>query len=206
MQTSMWFAPVVGLVFACAAFLTLQFAAYLCERITPFEDGPPLGNPPTWWLVGGCGVLGFLLSHHGISPMQLAFSLLLVAGLAACWYSDVRCGIVPDYFTLIPLVVGIGLAIWARDYGALVSGTVTAVPFAAAAIMSKGKGMGWGDVKLAALGGVALGMGQAVVAFSIACIVAVAIAYFRGTRTQPVAFAPYMVGSMSLVLAVAAIL
>jgi len=203
--TAVWFAPVVGLVFACAAFLVLQFASVLCDKIKPFEDGPTPGNPPTWWLVAGTGVLGFLVSRHGITPMQLGFSLLLLTGLAACWYSDVRCGVVPDYFTLIPLVAGVGLAIWARDYGALISGTVTAIPFAAAAFMSRGKGMGWGDVKLAALGGVALGMGQAVVAFSLACIVAVAIAYFRGTRSQPVAFAPYMIGSMSAVLAFAAI-
>jgi prepilin signal peptidase PulO-like enzyme (type II secretory pathway) len=60
--------------------------------------------------------------------------------------------------------------------------------------------MGWGDVKLAALGGAVLGAGAALIAFAAACLVAVGVAWARGRGAEPIAFAPYLVASIGAAL------
>ena len=62
--------------------------------------------------------------------------------------------------------------------------------------------MGWGDVKLAALGGVALGWQPMIPFFAIACLVAAAIALFRRRKNEPIAFAPYLAGAIGVALTV----
>jgi prepilin signal peptidase PulO-like enzyme (type II secretory pathway) len=57
---------------------------------------------------------------------------------------------------------------------------------------TKGIGMGWGDVKLAALGGALLGMKDAMLAFAVVSIVAIVIAKIQRREKQPLAFAPYL--------------
>ena len=67
-------------------------------------------------------------------------------------------------------------------------------------MLSKGRGLGWGDVKLVALGAAVLGLRTSVLAFSAACLLAVAIAVVRRRRHEPIAFAPYLAGSMTVAL------
>jgi prepilin signal peptidase PulO-like enzyme (type II secretory pathway) len=69
------------------------------------------------------------------------------------------------------------------------------LPFAAASLISKGRGMGWGDTKLAALGGAMLG-DAALIAYCAACLGAVAVAYLRKKHTEPIAFGPYLAASI----------
>jgi leader peptidase (prepilin peptidase)/N-methyltransferase len=74
------------------------------------------------------------------------------------------------------------------------------VPFAVAALASRGLGMGWGDVKLVALGGAVLGWEAAILAFGCACALAVIVALARKRRHEPLAFAPYLVAAIALPL------
>jgi prepilin signal peptidase PulO-like enzyme (type II secretory pathway) len=82
----------------------------------------------------------------------------------------------------------------------LISAFVAFIPFACLAIVSKGVGMGWGDVKLAALGGAILGFETAFLAFAIGAVVAVVWAYRRGHQKQVIAFAPYLAGAIAVAL------
>jgi prepilin signal peptidase PulO-like enzyme (type II secretory pathway) len=66
------------------------------------------------------------------------------------------------------------------------------LPFALAALLSKGRGMGWGDSKLAALGGAVLGLQLSLLTFAAACLALVAVGWIRNRRTEPMAFAPYL--------------
>jgi prepilin signal peptidase PulO-like enzyme (type II secretory pathway) len=195
-----WVTPLIGLLFGCAAYLGVQLSAAVCESIAPFEDGPKPGNPPTTLLVGGAVAIGLLLAARGIPLVQLALAAILTVSLVASWYSDVRAGIISDYFTLVPLGVFVLLAVVARDYGSLISSVAVAIPFAIAALVSRGRGMGWGDVKLIALGGAALGIQIAIVAFAGACLIAVVAAFVGKRRSEPIAFAPYLAGAMALAL------
>jgi leader peptidase (prepilin peptidase)/N-methyltransferase len=163
-----------------------------------FQDGPRPGKPPSTALLAGAVIIGGLLAARGTPISGLAVFAVLIVSLVACWYSDVRCGIVPDYFTLVPLVLVLGLALVDHDFLPIVAAIVVSLPFAGAALLSKGRGMGWGDVKLVALGGAVLGLQTSVLAFSAACLLAVVITVLRRRRDEPVAFVPYLAGSIAV--------
>lgn len=197
----MIYAIVLGAAaFAAAGYAGVRLGDAVCAGFAPFEDGPHPGQPPVPWLIGACAALGAALVAHGDDPTRLGLAAILVVALVACWCSDVRCGVVPDVFTLTPLAAVILAGVLQQEWWHLFAALVPFVPFAIAAAASKGRGMGWGDVKLAALGGAVLGIGTSMLAFSAACVVAVAIAWFRGRRTEPIAFAPYLVAAIGVCL------
>jgi prepilin signal peptidase PulO-like enzyme (type II secretory pathway) len=196
-----WVTAIAGVVYGCASFLAIQLGGAVCAKVVPFADGPRPGRPPVVMLVAGSAICGASLSVRGADVPSLGLAGLLVAALAACWYSDVRCGIVPDMFTLVPLGIVLAIAVLMRNPAPFVAATVVFVPFAVAAALSHGRGMGWGDVKLVALGAAVLPLQSAMLAFSGACIVAVVVAAARRKRTEPVAFAPYLSAAMAVTLA-----
>jgi prepilin signal peptidase PulO-like enzyme (type II secretory pathway) len=189
----------VAAMFGCAAFLAMQAGEALCKRVVPFEDGPKPGKPPAIALLVGAALVGGIMASRGAALPALGISGLLCAALVAAWYSDVRCGIVPDAFTLAPLAVVLAVAVFTREWSSLVSAAVVFVPFACAALFSRGRGMGWGDVKLAALGGAVLGVQTAILAAAGACLVATFVNLIqRRGKAQPIAFAPYLSGAIAL--------
>jgi prepilin signal peptidase PulO-like enzyme (type II secretory pathway) len=117
----------------------------------------------------------------------------------------VRYGIVPDVFTLVPLLIVVGAGLLNGDPWPLISAFIAFVPFACLAIVSKGVGMGWGDVKLAALGGAVLGGETALLAFAIGAVVAVLWAYRRGRQKQVIAFAPFLAGAIAIAMPLATV-
>lgn len=61
--------------------------------------------------------------------------------------------------------------------------------------------MGWGDAKLAALGGALLGIGPATVAFVLASFVAALAAWLKyRKRNAQVAMGPYLVAAIAATL------
>jgi prepilin signal peptidase PulO-like enzyme (type II secretory pathway) len=199
--------PVVLLcvaAFALAAALGCYAARLICLGVEPLPDGPPSGDPHTKIVIAASGVLGAIAAVRGLPPIMLAIFCFVCGILAAIWYADTVRGIVPDVFTLLPLAaIGIAAGFSGR-WDVIVSALVPTIPFAIVAYASKGRGMGWGDVKLAALGGALLGMQNAVLAFALASIVAIVVSRFRADRTRPMALAPYLVAGIAVPLALQA--
>lgn len=159
-----------------------------------YDDGPAPGSAPLPWIIGGCAVIGALVTTHTTDLTQIAVYSIVAVALAAIWCTDVLYGIVPDVFTLVPLALIFAIALLRQEpWPFLYAATVPFMPFAVTAAVSKGRGLGWGDVKLAALGGAVLGVEISLLAFAASCLVAVAHAYICGRRSQPIAFAPYLV-------------
>lgn len=201
----MLFAAFLGAVFfALAASVGVLLANAVADHITPLPDGPPPSPPPILWLVAGCAAIGAVVVAHalvlGAAPAQIAVVALVCVALVACWVCDARTGIVPDYFTLGPLAAILAVALWQRDWWLIASAAIPFVPFALAALLSRGRGMGWGDVKLVALGGALLGAQTAVLAFAVACLAAVAWSYLRGRTRGPIAFAPYLAAAIGIAI------
>lgn len=200
--------PIVGaLFFAMTGYTAVLIAALLTRRIEPYADGPqPCAEPPVWLLVLGCSVIGALVTANAASGMQVAIAATACTALAAAWYSDARCGIVPDLFTLGPLAIVLAAGAAEHQWSVFISALIPFVPFAAAAALSHGRGMGWADVKLAALAGALLGAQVALLALAAACIAAVIYARTRNASTKPIAFAPYIAGAIAAAIPLAGFL
>jgi prepilin signal peptidase PulO-like enzyme (type II secretory pathway) len=198
-----------ALLFACAAIAGIVLAAAICARVEGYADGPRPGTPPVVALIAGAALIGGVAGAHG-APGRLGLVALVCAAFVAAWYCDVARGIVPDVFTLGPLALVAGLAFVWHDPRMLVSAGVVFVPFALAAALSRGRGMGWGDVKLAAVAGAVLGASNALLACALAAFAAAVSARFgpaepAGAAPRPLAFAPYIIAATALFTAWSAV-
>jgi prepilin signal peptidase PulO-like enzyme (type II secretory pathway) len=178
--------------FGCIGFIATQTSASVCRNIAPADDGPQTSKPPYAALVVAAALLGGIFVALHTPPLELGIAAIVIFALVACWCSDALCGFLPDAFTLGPLAAILLFAFAQRDWEIIVSAAIIFVPFAGAALFSRGLGMGWGDAKLVALTGAALGAPLGAVALAVACVVAVVVHRFTGARSGPIAFAPYI--------------
>lgn len=192
-----------ALFFAAAGYLGVVLAATMVARIRRFDDGPEPAAPPITWIIIASAIVGAIVTSHLTSPVQIAFFAILCVALVAIWCADVSTGIIPDVLTLGPLAIIALVAVLQHEWAAFASMLIPALPFSIAAVLSRGRGMGWGDVKLVALGGAVLGAPAATLAFAIACGVAVVLAYAKKRTLQPIAFAPYLVAAIAITIPLA---
>jgi prepilin signal peptidase PulO-like enzyme (type II secretory pathway) len=194
-----------AIFFGCVAFIAAEVSRAVCARVEPLSDGPATGTPPILVLVAASTLLGGGLMARGATVAELAAAAIVIFALVAAWCSDMLCGLVPDVFTLAPLGALLLLAFTQRDWGILVSALVPFVPFAVAALYSRGHGMGWGDAKLVALAGAALGAPLALLALAVACVAAVVGHRLAHAGRNPIAFAPYIAACTGLALPLAVV-
>ncbi|HEY0382359.1 MAG TPA: A24 family peptidase [Candidatus Elarobacter sp.] len=197
---------VLTVILSAATFAALAYAGTHAARLVvadahPFDDGPTPGRPNIIAIAGAAALAGSIVGARGAALPELAVGAVLAVALAAICYADVRCGLVPDVFTLGPLAAVLAGDLLLHQWMPLLAVAIVAGPFCLAAALSKGRGMGWGDVKLVALGAAVLGAQPALIAFAVACFAAVAVAAVR-RRSAPIAFAPYLAAGVALMLAV----
>lgn len=173
----------------------------LCADVEAAPDGPATGKPPAIVLVGGAAILGGLIVAIGATPQQIGISALVVFVMVACWCTDMICGLLPDVVTLGALALLAVFAFIQRDWQMALSAFFIFVPFAGAAIFTHGHGMGWGDAKLVAITGAALGAPLALLALAGACGAAAIGHRIAGwPKNTPIALAPYIAAATSLAL------
>jgi prepilin signal peptidase PulO-like enzyme (type II secretory pathway) len=189
-----------ALFFGTAGYLGVLLGNAFADRLSPLADGPPQEQPPLTLLIIGCAAIGALITPHAAAHAQLVLIAVVCVALVAVWVTDARRGIVPDVFTLGPLGIMLLVALWQHQWVLFVSAAVPFVPFAIAAHLSRGRGMGWGDVKLVALGGAVLGAQVAILAFGLACLAAVGVNYARGRKRGIIAFAPYLATAIAVAI------
>jgi prepilin signal peptidase PulO-like enzyme (type II secretory pathway) len=194
-----------ALLFVCAAIAGLVTAAAICSRVQAYDDGPQPGVPPVVALVAGAALIGGIAGAHA-EAARLGVVAIVCGAFVAAWYCDVARGVVPDVFSLGPMAVIAVLAFVWHDPRMVVSALIVVVPFSIAAFFSRGRGMGWGDVKLAAVAGALLGASNALLALALAAFAAAVGAKFRREAAmQPLAFAPYLIGATALFTAFTAL-
>lgn len=183
-------------IYAGAAACGIVAADLICARIERHEDGPaPIRLHPAVPIVL-FALLGVVVAVRGANLIQLSTIALLGVPLIGAWYSDSRTGIVPDVFTLVPLAVVALIVLLHHTWWVAISAGVIFGAFALAATFSRGRGMGWGDAKLAMLTGAALGLQVSLLTLAVACFAATLVSVIRNRGTQPIAFAPYIVVAM----------
>jgi prepilin signal peptidase PulO-like enzyme (type II secretory pathway) len=188
------------LLFAAAGWIGAVVAQALCAGRMPYEDGPRPIVVARWPFAAVAGGVGLAVALRGEPPAQLAVLAFVVLALAGCTAADLACGVLPDMLTLFPLAVVLAFGALTHDWTPAFGAAIVALPFAVSALLSRGRGIGWGDVKLAALGGALLGARSAAVAFMIAAIAAYVVARATGGVRRPIAFGHYLAGSIAATL------
>ncbi len=188
-------------IFACAAGCGVLAAMLICSRTEAFADGPSSRALHPAIPIALFALLGPLLAARGGTVGQLGIVALLGVPLAGIWYADARKGIVPDVFTLFPLAIIAVSVLIHHSWFVAISAAFLFVVFAVAAALSKGRGMGWGDAKLAALTGAVLGLESSMLALALACFAATVVSVIRDRGTKPIAFAPYIIVAIVMAMA-----
>lgn len=191
-----------GFIFAGAALCGVMAADFVATRIRPHDDGPaPVAMHPAI-PVAIFALLGVVVAARGANLQQLATIAALGVPLIGAWYCDARTGLVPDIFTLVPLGIVAIAVLLQHTWWIAISAFVVFGAFALAATFSRGRGMGWGDAKLAMLTGAVLGLQSSLLTLAVACFAATVVSVIRNRGTQPIAFAPYIVVTMLLAFGV----
>jgi prepilin signal peptidase PulO-like enzyme (type II secretory pathway) len=191
--------------FGFSAYLGVRVAALVYGNEAPLPDGPVPANVPVLLLVAAAVVLGTVSALRGVGPANLLVLDAVAFALCAVVWTDLTRGFIGDWFTIPPFVLVVALAAFAHDLLPVAEAVgIVTLPFAAAALLSKGMGMGWGDVKLVALGAALLDVQTSVLLYASACVLACGVALVRRRRAEPIAFAPYLAAAIAVGLALPA--
>lgn len=202
-MTPFWVKAVAFVAFACAAFLVTRGAASATRSWPRFRELPVLGEPAPAViaaLVIVTGLIGASYVSRGSGPYALALIAIIALTLDFACCCDLRVGKAPLAITLPALGILFASSVLASDRIALITCAIVATPFALAAAFSKAKGFGWTEVQLVMLGALALNVTLGLIAFALACFLAVGVALLRGRLKQPVLFAPYLAFAIELAL------
>lgn len=158
-----------------------------------------------------CGILTllvvnkFFFSISTLDPFLLFLSLLLVWGLLVIFFIDLKHQIIPDKI-VFPLILLYSIFIvFNGNYSFLAAGIFSFVFFFLLYLITRGRGMGFGDVKLAFLMGLSLGFSGVIVAFYIAFLTGaltgvILILLGKAKFGQKIAFGPFLAFSTIIVL------
>jgi prepilin signal peptidase PulO-like enzyme (type II secretory pathway) len=188
-------------LFGTAGWLGQRISVRWYAGLVRADDGPAPIAVPSWIFVVVPACVGIAVGLHGATPVDAAILLFAVLALTVCAATDVRVGMIPDLFTLGPLALTLAVAALLHEWSPLLGAAFAFVPFAALALVSRGRGMGWGDVKLAALGGALAGMAGITLAAVAASLTVVLLSVSRERRRKPIAFGPYLAASIGASLA-----
>jgi leader peptidase (prepilin peptidase)/N-methyltransferase len=172
---------------AFATAMMLWIVVWCAARSRGTDAGPlPVRALVVTALIAAC-------SRHMGPTAPLALAAASIAAVA-----DVRTGLIFDWLTAI--VVALGLTVAALhdgDRAALFGGLVTATPLLLLHLATNRRGLGFGDVKLAAGLGITLGVWGGLTAIVIAFVAGGAygsmlLATRKATRRTAIRFGPFL--------------
>jgi prepilin signal peptidase PulO-like enzyme (type II secretory pathway) len=187
---------IAGIAFGLFAYAGSLIAHVFFADLPLLADGPAAAAAPIRTIVAISAIVGTYCAARDVPPTSLAIIAMVCAVMTAIWCTDMGHGIVPDALTLFPRGAVILANFLGGHWFVIFAAAVPAIPFAFLAWRTKGLGMGWGDVKLAALGGALVGMQDAMLVFALAGVVAVIVTKVRGNGSSPLAFAPYLAAAI----------
>lgn len=135
-----------------------------------------------------------------------ALMVFTVTVAAVCGAIDARTGLIPDRITLPSLVLAVLVGATSRTGASVVLGAILAcLPLVLLLLVTRGRGIGWGDVKLAALIGAGLGPPAGLIAVGCAFVIGGAVAAWllavrRARRGDTIAFGPYLASGAAVLL------
>ena len=147
-------------------------------------------------------VLFYFLGRPQESPLQLGLSFLIIIFLVFSAVFDLKYMILPDFSTVILIGCAVVLifvgAIHESPLQYFLSALVASGFLLILNLITKGKGMGMGDVKLAVFMGLFLGYPKTIIAFYVAFIVGailglILMIFNKANKKTQVPFGPFMI-------------
>lgn len=159
-------------------------------------------KPISWQYPTIEAATGVMFSLIYISAIPLwQYIIVVFAGLLVIFVTDFKYRIIPDkvlfFITLITLLYSLILAP-ETVINRLLSGLIMTIIFLILVMVTKGKGMGFGDVKFSFFMGLFLGFPKIIVAFYLAFLTGAAISLIlvligKKTMKSKIAFGPFLV-------------
>lgn len=155
------------------------------------------------------GIL-FILTYTSIiqiievfNLLNLIYYLIIISGLIAIFFTDLKYRIIPDQILIVMLIASLifQLSISQTDLlNHLISAFGFFLMFLFLVIITRGKGMGLGDVKFAFVIGFLVGFPKVIVAFYLAFLTGAALSLIlilagRKTMKSTIPFGPFLSGA-----------
>lgn len=197
------------------SYLVLRGKCRTCKKKIPWSY--PLVEFVTgllfvWW--AGLGFAFFRLTQAPLTYIQPSYWLLIGVILIFIFFTDLFHGIIPDSAVIVMTIAGLGYRLYLNSQGimqtqdlinALLSGVVAFSMFLMLFLATKGRGIGFGDVKFAFPMAVVLGFPKALVGFFMSFMIGGAIGsvlLLLGKKRfgQTVPFGPFLVAGFVVAL------
>jgi prepilin signal peptidase PulO-like enzyme (type II secretory pathway) len=186
--------------------------SFICQRGRCRHCGVPI---PRWHLWTELATVAlFLLGYaSGVRGVELALLLIAVSILLALTITDLRFWVLPDSLVGALAAIGVAKAVLLgvpTVSTALAGGALGLGLLGGLVLATRGRAMGWGDVKLAGAMGVLLGVSPMLFALLLAFVAggafgAILILLRRATLKSHVPFGPFLAGATVLLLLIPAI-
>jgi len=193
---------VVAMIVGCAyAALLWQIA-----RVVSAQRKLALGRIPYLAVIasGACAAASSALAP-GTPPLLLSAGVI---GAIICGVADARTGYIFDGLTAAMAVIALSIAAETATFpAALLSGGVVGGCMLLLYAITRGRGIGLGDVKLAAALGLSFGMAFGVIAVGAAFVFGAVygitlLVRHRATRSDAIRFGPFMAAGAVFALAI----
>lgn len=149
-----------------------------------------------------------------LSLGDILFKLFVICVLVILFIIDLKIGLLPDRITYPAIVfasfylisVAAVTSVWTPLIWSFLSGVIAAGFFAMLIILTRGRGMGWGDVKYVLFLGLALGFPDIVAAIFLAFLLGAIVAIFllilgKKRFGQTIPFGPFLsLGALLVIL------
>lgn len=189
--------------FAGSLYLILLWTV---AKKTALRRGLVLGRSPMWIFVGG-SIAAAVIGIQQPSAAGLA-AMTTIVGSVLCAHIDSKTGYVLDVLTA-PMAASALCSALASGFfwNAIVSGAVAGGPLLVLYLLTKGLGIGLGDVKLGTVFGLGLGTETALVAIGIAFIMGAVygsalLVQGNARRSDPISFGPFLAGGAAIAFGV----
>ena len=160
----------------------------------------PISYPIVELLTGLLFLIFYFLGRPQESPLQFGVGLLIIVFLVFSAMFDLKYMILPDFSTVILITVAFLGVVFDEPnvIPYLLSALVASGFLLILNLITKGKGMGMGDVKLAIFMGLFLGPQKTIVAFYVAFIVGaiyglILMALKKAKKKSQIPFGPFLI-------------
>lgn len=172
------------------------FALWSLARVIAARRGTLLGPAPFHWFIAGaaCSALCASLLPSSVSALLCTAAI----GAIICGVVDKRTGYIYNELTIAMLGIALALAAFTGSFiSGIISATVVGGGMLALHVGTSGRGIGLGDVKLAAVLAISLGLASGAIAIGCAFIFGAAygitlLVRRRAQRGDAIRFGPFI--------------